>query len=100
MDTAVVRISKESWRSLKSLAKGKHQTMQAVLEEALETYRRQRFFEALDMSVNRLKGDPKAWKAEMYERKAWEATVADGLEPEEDWSGKKRVKSKKVKKHG
>jgi hypothetical protein len=56
--------------------------MTEVLERALESYRRQRFLEALNEDFSALRKDPAAWASEQDERAAWDATLADGLESE------------------
>lgn len=33
-----------------------------------------------------LKADPEAWAEELAERKLWEATLMDGLDPDERWT--------------
>ncbi len=53
--------------------------MQAVLDEAIERYRRERFLHAANTDFAALKGDSKAWKEELRERELWEHTLADGL---------------------
>jgi hypothetical protein len=58
-------------------------TMQDVLAEAVEAYRRQRFLEGANAEYAALRADPTAWAEEQAERAAWDATLADGLEGEE-----------------
>ena len=53
--------------------------MQAVLDKAIERYRRERFLRAANEEYASLKRDPKAWKQELHEREIWESTSADGL---------------------
>jgi len=53
--------------------------MQAVLEEAIERYRRERFLHAANADFAALKKSPKAWTEELRERELWEHTLADGL---------------------
>ena len=53
--------------------------MQTVLDEAIEQYRRDRFFRELDDSYARLQLKPKAWQDELDERRLWESASADGL---------------------
>ena len=53
--------------------------MQAVLDEAIERYRRKRFLRAANAEFAALRNDPKAWKDELGERELWEQTLADGL---------------------
>jgi hypothetical protein len=54
--------------------------MIAILKKAIEAYRKARFLARLNGDYARLRQDPAAWKAEVQERKAWDATLADGLE--------------------
>ena len=53
--------------------------MQAVLDTAIERYRRERFLHAANADFAALRSDPKAWKEELKERELWEHTLADGL---------------------
>ena len=54
--------------------------MQAILDLAVEEYRRQRFLEEANEAYAALRRNHKAWKAELSERKEWDATLADGQE--------------------
>ena len=56
--------------------------MQALLEKAVEMYRRQRFLEESNRAFDALRGNPEMWKTEQAEREAWDLTLADGLEQE------------------
>ena len=51
--------------------------MQAVLDRAIERYRRESFLRAANSEFQALKGDPRAWKQEVQERQVWEQTLAD-----------------------
>ena len=54
--------------------------MQTVLDEAIEQYRRHKFFEELDASYARLQQDPEAWRQELAERREWDKTLVDGAD--------------------
>ncbi len=56
--------------------------MQAVLDKAIEQYRRDTFFRALNESYSRLQADPEAWKQELGERQEWDTALMDGLDGE------------------
>ncbi len=56
--------------------------MPQVLDEALETYRRELFLKAANADLARLKANRKAWKAYGLDLAAVDGTVADGLPPE------------------
>lgn len=54
--------------------------MQAVLEKAVELYRRQRFLEDANRSFAAMRADSAEWEQELAEREIWEGTLQDGLE--------------------
>jgi hypothetical protein len=54
--------------------------MQAVLDRAIERYRRERFLLAANSDFEALKRDPKAWEKELRERALWEPTLTDGID--------------------
>lgn len=85
MASATVRIRASALESLRQLSAEMAEPMSAVLEKAIEAYRRQRFFDQLNAEYAALRADPEAWREELEERRLWEATLMDGLEPEEDW---------------
>ncbi len=82
MPSATVRISPHSRDVLRGLAERDRESMQAVIEKAVELYRRQRFLEEANRSFAALRGDSTAWKHELAERDSWEQTLQDGLEAE------------------
>ena len=75
-----VRIQPESHAKLRQLAQEAGVSMPEILEQAIDDLYRKRFLEECSRAYARLKADPKAWREELAERKAWEATLADGLE--------------------
>lgn len=77
-----IRISRQSKATLRELAEHDGRPMQNVLDEAIERYRRDRFFRELDEGYARLQADPKAWQEELDERRLWDSTLADGLDSE------------------
>lgn len=81
MPSTTVRISHRARRTLGALSKDTGKSMSDLVEQALETYRREKFWKDCNEAYARLRNDPKAWKEELEERKAWEVTLADGLDP-------------------
>jgi hypothetical protein len=81
-----VRISESSHQSLKDLAASTGQTMVEVLDKALESYRRKLFFDQLNAGYAELRSDPKAWAEYQAELRNWDATLMDGLDPDELWT--------------
>ncbi len=82
MQSVNVRISSQSYQILKSLSQDKGQSMQSVIDEAIEDLRRRKMLEATNEAFSTLKADKKAWKEELKERELWENTLSDGVEPE------------------
>ena len=56
--------------------------MQAILDEAVEAYRRQLFLKRANAAFAALRNDPNAWKEEQMERAAWDVALNDDLEEE------------------
>jgi hypothetical protein len=57
--------------------------MQALLDKAIEEYRRKRFLEEVNAAYATLRQNPDAWAAVEQERAEWDATLEDGLTPAE-----------------
>lgn len=79
MGYGTTRISVAAQGILRQLAKAEGKPMVAVLDEAVETLRRQRFLEGVNAAYAALRADPVAWEAVERERRVWDATLADGL---------------------
>jgi hypothetical protein len=78
--TPNVRISPHAHELLRQLAEEEQASMQAVLDRAIERYRRESFLRAANSEFQALKGDPRAWKHEVQERQLWDQTLSDGLD--------------------
>jgi len=78
--TPNVRISARSHRLLRQLADEADESMQAILDKAIESYRREEFLRAANRDYEAIRRNRKAWKEELAERRVWEHTLADGLE--------------------
>jgi len=77
-----IRITEATHAALRSLATKGGETMQAVLDKAVEEYRRRRFWDHVEAAAGDLRKNPAGWEEELAERRAWDATLADGLEAE------------------
>jgi hypothetical protein len=80
--TPNVRISPHAHELLRQLAEEEDDSMQAVLDKAIERYRREKFLRDANADFAALKRNRRAWKEELKERELWEHTLSDGL-PEE-----------------
>jgi hypothetical protein len=86
MSAPTVPISDASHHILKQLAEQTGQTTVEVLDRALDAYRRKLFLEQLNAGYAALRADPEAWAEHVAERKLWDETLTDGLDPEERWT--------------
>jgi hypothetical protein len=80
MTTTTIRVSRRTRDTLREMTEASGHSMQEVLEEALELYRRRQLLEATNTAYAALRAEPNAWNELEAERKAWDATLADGLE--------------------
>ena len=79
MAYGTTRISAAAHGILRELSQTEGKPMLALLDEAVEALRRQRFLESVNAAYATLRADRKAWDAVEAERRAWDATLADGL---------------------
>jgi hypothetical protein len=79
MSQAMVRIAPATHAVLKDLAAREQDTLQAVLDRAVEEYRRRRFLEGINDGYATLRADAGAWAKEQAERTLLEGTLSDGL---------------------
>jgi predicted transcriptional regulator len=86
MPEVTISISENAERMLQELARGTGRTAAEVLERALAEYRDRQFWEAVNKGYAELRANPEAWAAEEAERRAWDGTLMDGLDPAERWS--------------
>jgi len=81
VQTSTIRISETSRRILREISQRDNKPMQAVLEQAIEAYRRQSFLEGLSSDFAVLRENEAEWQVEKTERATWDTTLADGEEP-------------------
>lgn len=86
MASATVRISEEAREALREISAESGESMQAILDRAIEAYRRKRFFEQLNADYAALRANPEAWAEYQKELALWDATLMDGLDPNEHWT--------------
>lgn len=79
MASTTVRVTEHTHRVLRELAEATGESLQQVLEEAVEQYRRERFFADLHAAYERLAANRAAWQDELGERAELAGTMADGL---------------------
>jgi len=79
MGHGTTRISAAAHGILRELSQVEGKPMLALLDEAVEALRRQRFLERVNAAYATLRADPREWAALEAERRSWDATLADGL---------------------
>jgi predicted transcriptional regulator len=83
-DSTTIRVRKEIYDAIKSLARQRNEKIQDVIEQAVKEYKKKKFFEELNAGYAKLKKDSGDWTEEAAERKDWEVTLRDGLEDENE----------------
>lgn len=76
------RISLHAQNILRDLAEKSGKTIQEILNEAIESYRRYKFLDECNSAYAKLKSNPKAWKEEKEERALFDNALKDGLKDE------------------
>lgn len=69
--STTIRVSVDQRERLRRLAEEFDTTMADTLDAALESLRRQRFYEEMARAESRLQADPDAWATYVAERDAW-----------------------------
>ncbi len=80
MSTTTIRVSEKTRTIVHDLAVSAGVPMTAIVERAVELYRRQQILEQANAAYAALRADPEAWAEVQAERALWDATLADGLE--------------------
>lgn len=77
-----VRVEDKVHAMLVELAKEEHRPIGQVIEQAIEQYRREKFWKGVTEDLERLRADPAAWKDYQDEIALLEGGSMDGLENE------------------
>lgn len=70
-----MRVNPRMHALLRALAKEGDEPMQAILDKAVERYRRETFLRAANADYAALRRNTKAWKATLRERAIWDITL-------------------------
>src|SRR5688572_3707049 len=81
-----VRVDRGTYERARRLAEEGDRSITEVIAEAVKEAEERRFWREYQDGMARLKTDPKAWASYVEEGRELEGTLADGLEPEEDWT--------------
>jgi predicted transcriptional regulator len=80
VSTTTIRVSTKTRNILREMAVRIGLSMQEIVEQAIENYRRQHLFTTANAAYAALRADSKAWQAYQAEQAEWDVTLADGLE--------------------
>ncbi len=69
-----VRIGENAKNILRDISQQEKSSMQAVLEKAIENYRRQYLLKQTNSAYAKLRNNPTAWEEEINKQSRWEAT--------------------------
>jgi hypothetical protein len=81
-----VSISEVTLARLRELARWSGISVSEALDQAVKDQYDRRFWDATNAGYAALRADPVAWAEVEAERKLWDATLMDGLAPDERWA--------------
>lgn len=70
----LVRISRKDKDVLQQMSVLEGEPMPRILHKALETYRRQKFFDQVNSAFEQLQGNSLEWKVQTQEQQLWQAS--------------------------
>lgn len=79
MPELTVTLSNTAHETLVKLAETSGETMQTVLDKAIENYRRYVFLMQANQAFVVLRQNEELWSEELAERELWDQTMADGV---------------------
>lgn len=80
MSELKVSVSETAHKTLLTLVETSGDTMQAILDKAIENYRRYLFLVRANEAFASLRQNEALWQDEVAERHVWDQTLADGVE--------------------
>jgi hypothetical protein len=92
-----VKDPKRSQKILKELAASEGKSMQEILDSIIEERRRKKIFDAANAAYAALRSNPAGWEEELKERKAWDSTLMDVKDEDEQWNEDGSVKNTRSK---
>jgi hypothetical protein len=81
-----VPLSETSFARLNELARWAGVSVNDALDQAIKDQYDRKFWDAVNTGYAALRADPAAWADVEAERKVWDATLLDGLDPSERWT--------------
>jgi uncharacterized protein YlzI (FlbEa/FlbD family) len=79
MPDLTISLSNTSHKTLIKLVETSGESMQTVLDKAIENYRRYVFLVQANQAFVALRQNEELWQEELTERGLWDVTMADGV---------------------
>lgn len=86
MSEPTISVSEATLCKLQELAEWRRLSVAEALARTVAEEHDRQFWAAVNAGYAALRADPEAWAEEQAERRAWEATLMDGLDPSERWA--------------
>lgn len=80
MATTTIHVSKKSHALLNKMAREQKKSLQLIVDQALELYRRQQILEDANNAYAAMRANKEAWQDFRQELSEWDYTLNDGLE--------------------
>jgi hypothetical protein len=81
-----IPISETTRARLEEMASWAGVSVAKILERAVNEQYDRRFWDAVNAGYAALRADPAAWAEVESERRLWDNTLMDGLDPSESWA--------------
>jgi len=82
---ATVRVGPKLHATLRALSATEQRSISQVIEEAVDRYQKENFWQAMHDGFARLRANPVAWREYQEEAALWDSTIGDGLDDEEPY---------------
>jgi hypothetical protein len=86
MSESAISVGDSALEKLRELSEWSGKSVAEELEHAITAYHNQQFWVAVNAGYAALRENVQAWSEELAERRAWEQTLMDGLDPSEHWA--------------
>ena len=80
-----VRVEDDLHTTLREIARAEHRPIGRVIEDAVQHYRKEKFWQGVQEDFARLRAHPASWRDYQDEIAVWDATAVDGLAQEEPY---------------
>ena len=85
MSEPTIPVSEPALAQLRELSQWSGKPISEELEQAIKAHYDRQFWAVVNAGYAALRGDSQAWAEEQAERRLWERTLLDGLDPAERW---------------